>query len=71
MGMQGVFTKYPCYLCLWDSGDTKAHYQKQVWPKREEFIVGDKNILLINPKKVLLAPFHIVTARHLNVDLNQ
>ena len=24
MGMQGGFTKYPCYLCLWDSRDTKA-----------------------------------------------
>ena len=30
MGMQGGFTKYPCYLCLWDSRDTKAYYQKQV-----------------------------------------
>ena len=62
MGMQGGFTKYLCYLCLWDSRDTKAHYQKQVWPKREEFVVGEKNIKnipLINPKKVLLPPLHI------------
>lgn len=22
MGLQGSFTKYPCYLCLWDSRDT-------------------------------------------------
>ena len=62
MGMQGGFTKYPCYLCLWDSRDTKAHYQKQVWPKREEFVVREKNVKnipLINPKKVLLPPLHI------------
>ena len=62
MGMQGGFTKYPCYHCLWDSRDTKAHYQKQVWPKREEFVVGEKNVKnipLINPKKVLLPPLHI------------
>ena len=62
MGMQEGFTKYPCYLCLWDSRDTKAHYQKQVWPKREEFVVGEKNVKnipLINPKKVLLPPLHI------------
>ena len=55
--MQGVFTKYPCYLCLWESRDTKAHYQKQVWPKCEEFVVGEKNVKnvpLIKPKKVLL-----------------
>ena len=62
MGMQGGFTKYPYRLCLWDSRDTKAHYQKQVWPKREEFVVGEKNVKnipLINPKKVVLPPLHI------------
>ena len=62
MGMQGGFTKYPCYRCFWDSRDTKAHYQKQVWPKREEFVVGEKNVKnipLINPKKVMLPPLHI------------
>ena len=62
MGMQGGFTNYPCYLCLWDSRDTKAHYQKQVSPKRVEFVVGEKNVKSIppiNPKKVLLPPLHI------------
>ena len=62
MGMQRGFTKYPCYFCLWDSRDTKACYQKQVWPKLEEFVVGEKdveNIPLINQKKVLLPPLHI------------
>ena len=61
-GMQGGFTKYPCYLCLWDSRETKAHYQKHVWPKREEFVVREKNVKnipLINPKKVLLLPLYI------------
>ena len=60
--MQGGFTKYPRYFCFWNSRDTKAHYQKQVWPKREEFVVGEKNVKnipLINPKKVLLPPLHI------------
>ena len=60
--MQGRFTKYPCHLCLWDSRDTKAHYQKQVWPKREEFVAGEKNVKnipLINPKELLLPPLHI------------
>ena len=60
MRMREGFMKYPCYLCLWDSRDTKAHYQKQVWPKREEFVVGEKtvkNIPIINPKEVLCRPF--------------
>ena len=61
MGVQGGFTKYPCYLCFWDSRDTKAHYQKQVWPKREEFVVGEKNVKntpLITQRKFCAAPSH-------------
>ena len=26
MGLQGSFMKFPCFLCLWDSRDTTAHY---------------------------------------------
>ena len=62
MEMQGGFTKYPCYFCLWESRDTKAHYQKQVWPEHEELVVGEKNVKnipLINQKKILLSPLHI------------
>jgi hypothetical protein len=44
MGLQGGFTKFPCYLCLWDSRDTKAHYHWRDWPQRTEFSVG-KNIV--------------------------
>ena len=29
MGLQGGFTKFPCYLCLWDSRDTTSHYCKR------------------------------------------
>ncbi|QQP55830.1 Uncharacterized protein FKW44_000284 [Caligus rogercresseyi] len=39
MGLQGDFTKYPCYLCLWDSRDTVSHYLKRDWPQRTEFSV--------------------------------
>ncbi|CAK8690383.1 unnamed protein product [Clavelina lepadiformis] len=62
MGMQGGFTKYPCHLCLWDSRATTEHYKKQIWPKRNEFVVGEKNVKqtrLINPNKVLIPPLHI------------
>ena len=33
-GIQGGFIKFQCYLCLWDSRDTKKHYQKRKWPPR-------------------------------------
>ncbi|XP_061420717.1 uncharacterized protein LOC133350399 [Lethenteron reissneri] len=44
MGLQGDFTKFPCYLCLWYSRDTKAHYYRRDWPQRTEFSVGRNNI---------------------------
>ncbi|MGH0134277.1 UNVERIFIED_CONTAM: hypothetical protein FKN15_009533 [Acipenser sinensis] len=62
MGLQGGFTKFPCYLCLWDSRDTKAHYQRRDWPQRTEFSVGRNNVKwepLVDPRKVLMPPLHI------------
>ncbi|KAL6470805.1 hypothetical protein MHYP_G00219240 [Metynnis hypsauchen] len=44
MGLQGGFTKYPCFICLWDSRDTKAHYHRRDWPQRTEFTVGKNNV---------------------------
>ena len=29
LGQQSGFTKYPSFLCLWDSRDRKNHYKKQ------------------------------------------
>ncbi|KAL7868474.1 hypothetical protein SRHO_G00098580 [Serrasalmus rhombeus] len=55
MGLQDGFTKYPCFICLWDSRDTKAHYHRRDWPQRTEFTVG-KNIVkwepLVDPRKL-------------------
>ena len=27
MGLQGGFTKFPCFLCLWDSRNASLHYK--------------------------------------------
>ncbi|MGH0118403.1 UNVERIFIED_CONTAM: hypothetical protein FKN15_023339 [Acipenser sinensis] len=62
MGLQGGFTKFPCYLCLWDSWDTKAHYHRRDWPQRTEFFVGRNNVKwepLVDPRNVLMPPLHI------------
>ena len=62
LGLQGGFTKYCCFLCLWDSRATKEHYSKKDWPHRTSFEPGTSNIKyapLVNPKKVLLPPLHI------------
>ncbi len=31
MGMQAGFTKYCCFLCLWDSRAVSQHYKQKDW----------------------------------------
>ncbi|GFO50462.1 hypothetical protein PoB_007696700 [Plakobranchus ocellatus] len=60
--MQKGFTKYCCFLCLWDSRATKEHYVKTDWPVREHFLPGEKSIShepLVLPEKIILPPLHI------------
>ena len=62
MGLQQGFTKFPCYLCLWDSRNTNFHYNKRNWPPRSSYDIETHNVkhtLLVEPKKVLLPPLHI------------
>lgn len=62
LGQQSGFTKYPCFMCLWDSRDRAKHYIKKSWPPRLEFKPGENNILhtnLVNPNKIILPPLHI------------
>ena len=35
---QSGFTKYPCFLCMWDSRDRAQHYTKKDWPLRKELL---------------------------------
>ncbi|KAL4719083.1 hypothetical protein ACJJTC_002119 [Scirpophaga incertulas] len=62
MGLQGGFTKYCCFLCLWDSRDQKQHFVKQSWPLRKSYTPGEQNVFndpLVDPKNELLLPLHI------------
>lgn len=62
LGLQGGFTKYCCFLCMWDSRATEKHYLVKDWPMRSEFVAGQSNVKyspLINPQNVLLPPLHI------------
>ena len=62
LGLQQGFTKYSCYICLWDSRDVKNHYVKRNWPPRAHLEPRSHNIInqpLIDPEKVLLPPLHI------------
>ena len=62
LGQQSGFTKYPCYLCMFDSRDRENHYKKKIWPSRESFKSGKQNIVkepLVDPSKILIPPLHI------------
>ncbi|KAJ4446592.1 hypothetical protein ANN_13289 [Periplaneta americana] len=62
LGLQLGFTKFCCFLCLWDNRDRKSHYVTKSWPKRESHIPGQKDVSyvpLVNPEKILLPPLHI------------
>ena len=62
LGLQGVYTKYSCLLCLWNSRADGEHYEKIHWPTREELTPRMYNVIrepLISREKVLLPPLHI------------
>lgn len=62
LGQQGGYTKYPCFLCLWDSRAKQLHWTKTDWPPRDSLTPGEKNVInttLVPPEKVLLPPLHI------------
>ena len=45
LGLQGGYTKYSCFLCLWNSRADGEHYEKIQWPLREELIPGRYNVI--------------------------
>ena len=59
--MQLEYTKYCCFLCMWDSRDRSSHYIKKDCPARN-LNTDEKNVIadpLVDPKDVLLPPLHI------------
>ena len=62
VGLLGGLTKFPCYLCHWDSRNTTAHHHRRICLKRTKYSVGYSNIKwdpLIDLIKILLPPLDI------------
>ena len=62
LGLQGGYTKYLCFLCLWDSLADNQHYVRQVLSLRQGLKPGSHNVQshpLVEPNKILLPPLHI------------
>ena len=62
LGQQGGYTKYSCFLCLWNSRADDQHYSRKQWPLREELTPGAHNVIrqpLVLREKILLPTLHI------------
>ena len=60
--MQAGFTKYCCFLCLWDSRAVSQHYKQKDWGSRSTFVPGEHSLKenhLVDMNMVLLPPLHI------------
>ena len=61
-GFQLGYTKYCCFLCLWDSRARSEHYVRKQWPPRLVSHPGQHNIgniSLVPQEKIILPPLHI------------
>ena len=62
LGMQAGYTKYPCFLCLWDSRADDRHFNQCEWPLQEHMNIGQHNAMmepLVQRCNILLPPLHI------------
>ena len=62
LGQQGGHTKYPCFLCYWDSRANEEHWVRKEWPPRNTIKPGEKNIVnnpLVDQKNFILPPLNI------------
>jgi len=62
LGLQEGYTKYPCFLCEWDSRERSQQWITREWPVKEKMEIGSKNVIeeaLVDREKILLPPLHI------------
>ena len=54
--LQGGYTKYSCFLCLWESRAVTEHYSRKKWLERRFFVPGTQNVKhdsLVDSEKIL------------------
>ena len=62
LGQKSSYTKFPCFLCLWDNRAKEMHWVQREWPKRDVLEVGQLNIInhpLVDCQKTVFPPLHI------------
>ncbi|KAI6651376.1 hypothetical protein LOD99_5343 [Oopsacas minuta] len=62
LGQQKGYTKFPCYLCMWDSRAREKHWTQKEWPLCETFQAGMPNVThnpIVSRDKIVFPPLHI------------
>ena len=62
LGQQKGFTKFPCYLCMWDSRARNQHWIQKEWPICKTLTVGMQNIVnepIVSRNKIVFPPLHL------------
>ena len=62
LDQQHGYTKYPCFLGMWDSRAREKHWVERNWPSRFDLKPGDPNIQhepLVDRTKIIFPPLHI------------
>ena len=62
LGQQKGFTKFPCFLWMWDSRARNRHWVQKDWPIRDNLEAGIPNIIqdpIVNKDKIISPPLHI------------
>ena len=62
LGQQKGYTKYPCFLCMWDSRDRERHWIQKEWPKRDTLEQSMPNVIhnpIVSRDKIIFPPLHI------------
>lgn len=62
MGLQSGYTKYNCFLCLYNSRARNEHWVRNTWPERTEYTPGEFNVQsrpLVPRENIILPPLHI------------
>ena len=62
LGQQIGYTKYPCFLCYWDSRANLKHWCSVSWPEQRSLNCGDRNVIndpFADKNSILLSLLHI------------
>ena len=61
-GLQSDYTKYPCFIGLWDSQACSEHWVRKKWPEKIKLTVNESNVIndpFVPRNIILLPPLHI------------